>query len=111
MFGMNPREFIILAVVILVLYRLNLWPALMRSLRELRGEQVPPEEPSRQPSRNDTEVAFRLLGISPSSQWDEVERAYRQKAKIHHPDRGGDQDAMRALNDAYALIKRMHGRV
>lgn len=110
MFGMNPREFIILAIIILVLYRLNLWPALVRGLRELRGEHVPPEDAPFPPSRGETDVAYRLLGISPSARWEEIERAYRQKAKIHHPDLGGDQDAMRALNEAYSLLKRVHGR-
>ena len=38
----------------------------------------------------------------------EVERAYRTKAKIHHPDKGGDEDAMRVLNDVYSRLKKIH---
>ena len=37
--------------------------------------------------------------------WPEIEKAYRTKAKIHHPDRGGDEDAMRLLNEVYARLK------
>lgn len=78
----------------------------MRGLRELRGEHVPPESPPRT-SNQDVDVCFRLLGLSPSAHWEEIERAYRTKAKIHHPDRGGDEDAMRALNEAYHRIKQL----
>ncbi len=52
-------------------------------------------------------MCYRLLGVSPSARWEEVERAYRRKAKIHHPDLGGDEDAMRALNEAYSVLKRL----
>ncbi|MCK5861282.1 MAG: J domain-containing protein [Candidatus Hydrogenedentes bacterium] len=80
----------------------GLWPQVIRALRELRGEHLP--DPPAGSSR-DAEVCFRLLGLSPSASWEEIERAYRKKAKIHHPDRGGDDDAMRALNEAYNKIK------
>ena len=58
----------------------------------------------------DVELCYRLLGVSPSAKWEEIERAYRQKAKIHHPDHGGDEDTMRALNEAYQTLKRVRGR-
>jgi len=58
----------------------------------------------------DIELSYRLLGLSSNAPWDEVERAYRQKAKRHHPDLHGGEDAMRALNEAYALLKRARGR-
>jgi curved DNA-binding protein CbpA len=51
-----------------------------------------------------------MLGISPSAPWEDVEKAYRRKAKIHHPDHGGDEDAMRALNEAYAQLKSIRNR-
>ena len=103
------QELMIVALVIVILHITGLWDVVMRGIRELRGERVEPP-PSVNSSKGDVELSFRLLGLSPSAQWEDVERAYRQKAKIHHPDRGGDEDTMRALNEAYALIKRTRGR-
>jgi hypothetical protein len=107
--GFGFQEFMTFVVIIVILNITGLWDVVMRGIRELRGERVDPP-PSVNSSKGDVELSFRLLGLSPSAQWEEVERAYRQKAKIHHPDRGGDEDTMRALNEAYALIKRTRGR-
>jgi DnaJ domain len=107
---------LIIAAIIIVLYLLGFWPVVIRGIRELRGEHV--EEPpssgrtkSGPPaSTSDLDICCKMLGISPSSPWEEIEKAYRRKAKLHHPDRGGDDDAMRALNDAYALLKKARKR-
>ncbi|MCL4691797.1 MAG: J domain-containing protein, partial [Candidatus Hydrogenedentes bacterium] len=74
-------------------------------IRQLRGERVEDDTPP--PSDREVDLCYKLLGLSPSSSWDQVEKAYRAKAKLHHPDHGGDDDTMRALNEAYALLKRM----
>lgn len=104
---MSPvHELILLIIVVTVLSGTGLWPRIIRALRELRGERV--DTPGASPG--DMDICFKMLGISPSSPWEEIERAYRQKAKLHHPDHGGDGDAMRALNEAYTLIKRSRGR-
>jgi len=101
------HELILLAIVITILSGTGLWPTIIRGIRELRGERF--DEPPAAP-HTDTDLSFRLLGLSSSSSWDEVEKAYRKKAKIHHPDHGGDEDTMRALNEAYTLIKKTRGR-
>ena len=102
----GPQELLIWGIIIVALSFTGLWKPIMKGLRELRGEHVDEESP---PSASDLDVCYRMLGLSPSAQWKDVESAYRQKAKIHHPDRGGDEDAMRALNEAYAQIKRSRG--
>lgn len=107
MFGLGINELIFLMLIIVILSGTGLWPAVVRGLRELRGEHVEP--PSTQTYEN-MDLCFKILGISPSSPWEDVERAYRLKAKVHHPDHGGDEDAMRALNDAYRRIKKSRGR-
>lgn len=43
-----------------------------------------------------------ILGVKAGSSREEVERAFRQKAKVLHPDAGGSSDAMATLNDARA---------
>ncbi len=96
-----------LAIIIIVLSATGLWPVIIRGLRELRGERFD-DEPN-QPA-GDLDMCYRMLGISPSAQWDEIERAYRKKAKLHHPDVGGDGDTMRALNEAYSRIKKLRKR-
>ncbi len=107
MFGsLGFQELLILIFAIAVLSITGLWPAIVRGLRELRGESTEtPPAPG-----DDLEVCYKLLGLSPSASWPEVERAYREKAKVHHPDRGGDDDAMRALNDAYARLKAIRSK-
>lgn len=96
------QEFLFLAAIILVLSMTGLWPTIIRGIRQLRGDIV--DEPAAAPK--DLDLCYRMLGISPSASWDEIERAYRRKAKVHHPDHGGDEDTMRALNEAFAMLKR-----
>ena len=97
------QELIFLGAIILVLSATGLMPIITNGLRALRGEAID-EPPSR--SGGDLDMCYRLLGLSPSAKWEEIERAYKRKAKIHHPDLGGDEDMMRALNEAYNRIKR-----
>ena len=104
-------ELIWLSVIIVVLSATGLWPTIMRGLRELRGERVDDDHaPTGGGTASELDMCFRMLGISPSSSWDEIEKAYKRKAKIHHPDRGGDEDTMRALNEAYGRLKRLRKR-
>ncbi len=103
MFGTTGiQELVVLMLLIGVLSLTGLWPKIIRGLRELRGDDLPPE--SSEPI-GDLDMCFRMLGLSPSASWDEIERAYRNKAKIHHPDHGGDEDTMRTLNEAYNRLK------
>jgi len=109
MLGMGINELLLLMLIIVVLSATNMWPAVIRGLRELRGERVDP--PAGQAPAESLDVCYKMLGIAPSAPWEDVERAYRKKAKIHHPDHGGDEDTMRALNDAYRNIKRIRGKI
>lgn len=101
--SLGLQELIVVMLLIAVLSLTGLWPRIIRGLQELRGD-VPPEPP---PRNDDLDLCYKLLGVSSSASWQEIERAYRQKAKLHHPDRGGDEDTMRALNDAYAKLKQI----
>ena len=41
------------------------------------------------------------LGVAPDVSTDELHAAYKDLAKIHHPDLGGDPDFMMVLSQAY----------
>lgn len=109
MFGFSFQEFIFFSLVIVLLSGAGLLQPVLNAMREIRGGKpgvdAGASSGGRMPTPSDLDISFRLLGISPTATIDEVERAYRQKAKVHHPDLGGDDDAMRALNEAYNLIK------
>jgi len=46
----------------------------------------------------------KVLGLNTSASVDEVKRAYRQLALMHHPDKAhGDADTFRAVQEAYVL--------
>jgi hypothetical protein len=102
------KELIILMLLIAMFHWTGLWPAIIRGIRELRGERVDPPVP--QASSEALDICYKMLGVPPSASWEQIEQAYRQKAKIHHPDHGGDDDAMRALNEAYAQIRKVRLR-
>lgn len=105
MFGFTGiQELLLLMFVIAILSMTGLWPKIIQGLRDLRGEGG-----GKGPvSASDMDSYYKILGVSTTAPWAEIEKAYRIKAKIHHPDRGGDEDAMRVLNDAYNQLKQSH---
>ena len=53
----------------------------------------------------DKKAAREILGITKSNPTDpEVRRAYRNKARENHPDRGGDQETMKSINNARDIL-------
>ena len=49
---------------------------------------------------------YDVLGVSRNAPISEVRQAYVALAREHHPDRsGGDADAMRAVNEAWATLR------
>ena len=45
-----------------------------------------------------------MLGVAPSASRTEIKAAYRALVKQHHPDAGGDQQMILALNAAYEIV-------
>jgi DnaJ-class molecular chaperone len=48
---------------------------------------------------------YSRLGINKNASQDEIKKAYRNLAKIHHPDRGGNQKLFQQINEAYDTLK------
>lgn len=47
---------------------------------------------------------YDVLGISKGASQDEIKRAYRKLAGEHHPDRGGDSERFKEINEAYQVL-------
>ena len=48
---------------------------------------------------------YDVLGVSDDATRDEIDRQYKREAHKHHPDRGGSEERMKSLNEAYAVLK------
>lgn len=48
---------------------------------------------------------YKTLGINKNATQDEIKRAYRKLAMKHHPDRGGNSEQFKKINEAYDTLK------
>ena len=51
------------------------------------------------------ESPYDVLGVKPDASQEEIEASYRQKAKLLHPDAGGDPEAFRRITEARNKLK------
>lgn len=72
------------------------------------------DDPDRQRERRSSAPAYRMhatswcyeiLGVPVDADLENVRRAYVEMAKEWHPDKGGDVEVMKRVNEAYDLIK------
>lgn len=47
---------------------------------------------------------YKILGVDKSATKAEIKKAYRTKAKQHHPDKGGDEAEFKKINQAYEIL-------
>jgi DnaJ-class molecular chaperone len=50
--------------------------------------------------------AYDILCLDYPCSADDIKSAYRRMARVHHPDLGGDEEAMKDVNVAYELAMR-----
>lgn len=49
---------------------------------------------------------YEILGVSKSASQDEIKKAFRRLAILHHPDKeGGDETKFKEINEAYEVLK------
>ena len=55
---------------------------------------------------------YEILEVSTGASLDEIKKAFREKALKYHPDRGGDEEKFKQINEAYSILsdanKRSH---
>lgn len=84
--------------------------------------EIPTEAEDRSKSRGDyyydPDDAWGVLGVRPGAAWSEIAAAHRRLAMVHHPDRlldspeeerAASEEAMREINVAYSVLRRLTG--
>ncbi len=47
---------------------------------------------------------YKILGLDKTASKDEIKKAYRKLSKEHHPDKGGDENKFKEINEAYQVL-------
>lgn len=47
---------------------------------------------------------YSILGIHKNASQDQIRKAYKKKSMQHHPDRGGDEEEFKKVNEAYQTL-------
>ena len=71
----------------------------------MRGHDAPPRPTPRVPKPRPL-AATEVLGVPAGASARDVRAAYRARALATHPDHGGDAEAFRAVQRAYAKLRR-----
>ena len=53
---------------------------------------------------------YAVLGADETTTRSEIERLYKRLAARRHPDKGGTEEEMKSLNEAYRVLKDPHTR-
>lgn len=70
------------------------------TVEEWEGHTKPPPRPGNLPLD-----PYATLHLLPSAPPELIKAAYLALSKLHHPDRGGDKEAMQRVNAAYDKLK------
>ena len=53
---------------------------------------------------------YQILGVSKDASNEEIKKAYRKLAHQHHPDKGGDENKFKEINEAYQTLSNSEKR-
>jgi DnaJ-domain-containing protein 1 len=76
-----------------------LWDIIRLSARIVWGSRGNPVRPLLE-----RQQALAVMGLPPTATKQQIKRRYRELAKKHHPDRGGDPHEMKRLVEAYQVL-------
>ncbi len=76
-----------------------LWDIVRLGARMVWGSRANPVRPILE-----RQQALALMGLPPTASRQQIKRRYRELAKKHHPDRGGDSREMQRLVAAYQVL-------
>jgi hypothetical protein len=62
------------------------------------------------PEKSGSDTWFNVLGISDKATEEAIKEAYRKKAAIHHPDKGGDSEMFNKVTEAYRQALQQLGK-
>jgi len=48
---------------------------------------------------------YGVLGVDKDASQRDIDRAHKRQAAKHHPDRGGNEERMKSVNEAYGVLK------
>ncbi len=51
-----------------------------------------------------SEDYYKILGVSKDADQEEIKKAFRKLAHKHHPDKGGDEEEFKKINEAYRVL-------
>ncbi|MGD1851877.1 MAG: J domain-containing protein [Cyanophyceae cyanobacterium] len=74
-------------------------PQAFFELLNLIGQSLPSPQNSR------LIEAYSTLNLSPTTHWETIQRAYRDRSRATHPDHGGSQSEFQAVQEAYDHLK------
>jgi len=77
------------------------WERRQREWRQQRRQRQNAAEPSTGLSAAE---AYRRLGLDPNADEQRVKRAYRERVKDVHPDRGGSEEEFKKVTEAYETL-------
>ena len=47
---------------------------------------------------------YETLGVDKNATQEELKKAYRKLSKLHHPDKGGDEEKFKEISEAYSIL-------
>ena len=47
---------------------------------------------------------YKILGVTKKATKEDIKKAYREKSKIHHPDKGGSEEEFNSISESYRVL-------